>query len=232
VTNPIKILVIDDEQQIRRFLRITLESQGYSVSEASTGQQGVVQAAMIRPDIVILDLGLPDEDGLATLKRLREWSQTPVIVLTVRDREEDKIGLLNAGADDYLTKPFSTGELVARISVALRHMTPEAVGAVFRSGDLEVDLSLRRVSVAGQPVKLTATEYDLLRFLIQHAGKVVTHNQIIREIWGASGSDEMQYLRVYVSQLRRKIEADPSDPRLLVTETGIGYRLQILESSC
>ncbi len=230
MTNPVKILVIDDERQIRRFLRITLESQGFAITEATSGQEGLVQAAMVRPDVIILDLGLPDQDGLEVLQSLRAWSKTPVIVLTVRDREEDKIKLLDAGADDYLTKPFSTGELVARIKVALRHSTPVAGEAIFHSGDLEVDLSLRRVSVAGHPVKLTATEYDLLRLFIYHAGKVLIHQQIIREIWGSSSGDEMQYLRVYISQLRRKIESDPSDPKLLVTETGIGYRLQVLDS--
>jgi two-component system, OmpR family, KDP operon response regulator KdpE len=229
MTNPIKVLVIDDERQIRRFLRITLEAQGFAISEAVNGQEGLVQAGMVRPDIIILDLGLPDEDGLVILQKLREWCKTPVIVLTVRDREEDKISLLDAGADDYLTKPFSTGELIARIKVALRHSTPVAGDAVFCSGELEVDLSARRVSVAGQAVKLTATEYDLLRLFIQNAGKVLTHHQIIREIWGTSGSDEMQYLRVYISQLRRKIEKEPADPRLLITETGVGYRLQVLD---
>lgn len=229
MTNPIKVLVIDDERQIRRFLRITLEAQGFAISEASSGQEGLVQAGMLRPDVIILDLGLPDEDGLAVLQKLREWSKTPVIVLTVRDREEDKISLLDAGADDYLTKPFSTGELIARIKVALRHSAPMASDAVFRSGDLEVDLSTRRVSVSGQPIRLTATEYDLLRLFIQNAGKVLTHHQIIREIWGSSGSDQMQYLRVYISQLRHKIEQEPADPQLLTTETGVGYRMQILD---
>jgi two-component system, OmpR family, KDP operon response regulator KdpE len=229
LTNPIKVLVIDDERQIRRFLRITLEAQGFAISEATSGQDGLVQAGMLRPDVIILDLGLPDEDGLVVLQKLREWSKTPVIVLTVRDREEDKIRLLDAGADDYLTKPFSTGELIARIKVALRHSSPAAGDAVFRSGELEVDLTTRRVSVAGQSIRLTATEYDLLRLFIQNAGKVLTHHQIIREIWGASGSDELQYLRVYISQLRRKIENEPTNPRLLVTETAVGYRLQVLD---
>jgi len=227
--NPIKVLVIDDERQIRRFLRITLEAQGFSMTEAASGQEGLVQAAMVRPDVIILDLGLPDEDGFLILQKLREWSKTPVLILTVRDREEDKIKLLNAGADDYLTKPFSAGELVARLHVALRHLNPVSDEAIFRSGDLEVNLALRHVACAGQRIKLTATEYDLLRFFIQHAGKVVTHQQIIREIWGTSGSDEMQYLRVYISQLRKKIEKEPADPKLLITETGVGYRLQILE---
>jgi two-component system, OmpR family, KDP operon response regulator KdpE len=228
--NPIKILVIDDERQIRRFLRITLEAQGFSMSEASTSEEGLIQATMVRPDVIILDLGLPDEDGFLTLKKLREWSKTPIIVLTVRDREEEKIKVLEAGADDYLTKPFSAGELIARIHVALRHMIPTAE-AIFRSGDLQVDLSLRLVTCAGQRIKLTATEYDLLRLFIQHAGKVVTHHQIIREIWGTTGSDELQYLRVYISQLRRKIEKEPANPKLLITETSVGYRLQLLDEA-
>ncbi len=228
--NPIKILVIDDEVQIRRFLRITLEAQGFHISEATTGQDGLVQAAMARPDVIILDLGLPDQDGLTILRTLREWSQTPVIVLSVRDAEEDKIALLDAGADDYLTKPFSAGELVARIRVALRHMAPEAAGATFRSANLQVDLASRLVYLSGEPVKLTATEYDLLRLLVQHAGKVLTHFHILRDLWGSTGIEEMQYLRVYISQLRHKIEANPAHPRLLLTETGVGYRLQILEA--
>jgi len=225
----IKILVIDDEIQIRRFLRISLEAQGFQVSEASTGQDGLVQVTMVRPDIIILDLGLPDRDGLAILRDLREWSQTPVIVLSVRDAEKDKIALLDAGADDYLTKPFSANELAARIRVALRHALPEAEAGVFRSGSLQVDLANRLVMVEKKPVKLTATEYDLLRLLIQHAGKVITHTHIARDLWGAANSEEIQYLRVYVSQLRHKIEENPARPRLLLTEIGGGYRLQILD---
>jgi two-component system KDP operon response regulator KdpE len=229
--HPVKILVIDDEIQIRRFLRITLEAQGFAFFEASTGRDGLVLAAMHRPDAVILDLGLPDDDGLNVLRRLREWASVPVIVLSVRGSEEDKIALLDAGADDYLTKPFSAGELIARIRVTLRHAAPSAHEGVFQSGPLEVDLPTRSVRVKGKPVKLTATEYDLLRLFIRHAGLVLTHQQILREIWGTSSGDEMQYLRVYVSQLRHKIEPDPSLPQLLITESGVGYRLQILEKT-
>ena len=225
--NPVKVLVIDDEIQIRRFLRISLESQGYAFLEASTGREGLVIAAMHRPDVIILDLGLPDTDGLDVLRRLREWAPLPVIVLSVRGSEEDKITLLDAGADDYLIKPFSAGELIARIRVALRHAVPSAREGVFRSGPLEVDLTTRNVRVNGKRVKLTVTEYDLLRLFIRHAGLVLTHTQILREIWGTASSDEMQYLRVYVCQLRRKIEKDPSAPQLLITESGVGYRLQI-----
>jgi two-component system, OmpR family, KDP operon response regulator KdpE len=230
MTDPVKILVIDDEVQIRRLLRITLEAQGFSFFEAATGKDGLVLAAMHRPDAIILDLGLPDDDGLNVLRRLREWGQMPVIVLSVRGSEEDKIALLDAGADDYLTKPFSGGELIARIRVALRHASPSAPDGIFRSGTLEVDLTSRNVRVGGRSVKLTATEYDLLRLFIRHAGLVMTHQQILREIWGRETGEEMQYLRVYVSQLRKKIEADPANPRLLITESGVGYRLQILDS--
>ncbi len=226
--NPIKILVIDDEDQIRRFLKITLEAQGFSLFEAATARDGLVQAAMHRPDLVILDLGLPDAEGIDTLRQLREWADMPVIVLSVRDAEEDKIGLLDAGADDYLTKPFSSGELIARIRVALRHSVPLAKEGLFRDGPLEVDLTTRSVRVSGRPVKLTATEYDLLRMLVRHAGKVLTHHQILKEIWGSTSAEEMQYLRVYISQLRRKVETDPANPRLILTETGVGYRLHLM----
>jgi two-component system, OmpR family, KDP operon response regulator KdpE len=225
--NPVKILVIDDEIQIRRFLKIALEAQGFVLLEAANARDGLVQAAMHRPDLVILDLGLPDGNGLDTLRQLREWADVPVIVLSVRNADEDKIALLDAGADDYLTKPFSAGELIARIRVALRHAVPAAKEGVFRDGHLEVDLSTRSVRVSGQPVKLTATEYDLLRMFVRHAGKVLTHHQILKEIWGSISADEMQYLRVYISQLRRKIETDPANPRLILTETGVGYRLQL-----
>jgi two-component system, OmpR family, KDP operon response regulator KdpE len=225
--NPIKILVIDDEDQIRRFLKISLEAQGFNLFEAATARDGLIQAAMQRPDLVILDLGLPDGDGLDTLKKLREWAEMPVIVLSVRDAEEDKIALLDAGADDYLTKPFSAGELIARIRVALRHASPAAKEGVFKDGPLEVDLPARAVRVSDRPVKLTATEYDLLRMFVRHAGKVLTHHQILKEIWGSTSSEEMQYLRVYISHLRRKIENDPANPRLILTETGVGYRLHL-----
>jgi two-component system, OmpR family, KDP operon response regulator KdpE len=229
MSDAVKVLIIDDETQIRRFLKIALESQGFSLSEAADGRDGLVQAAMHRPDVVILDLGLPDGDGLDVLRRLREWSKVPVIVLSVRNAEEDKIALLDAGADDYLTKPFSAGELIARIRTALRHAAPVEPDGLFRNGPLEVDLAARKVHVGGKPVKLTATEYDLLRLFVQNAGKVLTHHQILKSIWGASSEDEMQYLRVYISQLRRKIEPDPSNPQLLVTETGVGYRMQMPE---
>jgi two-component system KDP operon response regulator KdpE len=218
-------LIVDDELQIRRFLRISLESNGYRVHEARNGQEGLVQASVLRPDVVILDLGLPDVDGLDVLKRLREWSKTPVIILSVRNADAEKIAALDAGADDYLTKPFSVGELLARLRVARRHAQPLPESAVFRLGALTVDLSRRVVTLNNDPVKLTPTEYAMLRLLIQHAGQVLTHRQILREVWGPEYVDETHYLRVYVAQLRQKLEADPARPGILLTEPGVGYRL-------
>jgi two-component system KDP operon response regulator KdpE len=219
------VLVIDDEQQIRRLLRVCLDANGYRVFEASTGQEGISEAAQHRPDVVVLDLGLPDMDGVTVLKRLREWSKVPVVVLSVRDREEDKIKALDNGADDYLTKPFGTGELLARLRVAIRHGQPPSESPIFRSGRLEMDLTARVVKVEGAEVKLTATEYALLRLLVQHAGKVLTHQQILREVWGPTYLDQTQYLRVYMAHLREKLEAEPSKPSFLLTEPGVGYRL-------
>jgi two-component system KDP operon response regulator KdpE len=227
MTDGPRILVVDDEPQIRRFLEISLRANGYTVQTVGTGAEGLAQTAVWRPDVVILDLGLPDMDGLAVLGRLREWSHVPVIVLTVRDSEEDKVSLLDAGADDYLTKPFSIVELLARLRAALRHAQAAPDSPIFRSGRLEVDLGRRMVSVEGQPVKLTATEYSLLRMLVQHPGRVLTHGQLLREVWGPEYEGETQYLRVYVAQLRRKLEEDASNPKLLTTEPGVGYRLQV-----
>jgi two-component system KDP operon response regulator KdpE len=218
-------LVIDDELQIRRLLRVCLEANGYQVSEAATGKDGIAEAAQRPPDVVILDLGLPDMDGVSVLKRLREWSQVPVVVLSVRDREEDKIAALDAGADDYVTKPFSSGELLARLRVAQRHVTPASEATVFRSGQLEVDLAARVVKLKGKEVKLTATEYSLLRLFVQHAGKVLTHRQILREVWGPNYVEQTHYLRVYLAHLREKLESNPAQPELLITEPGVGYRL-------
>ena len=218
-------LIIDDEMQIRRLLRVCLEANGYRTSEAASGQEGISQTAQHPPDVVILDLGLPDMDGVAVLKRLREWTQVPVIVLSVRDREDDKIAALDNGADDYVTKPFSTGELLARLRVAQRHTQPASGTAVFHTGDLEVDLTARIVKLGGKEVKLTATEYALLRLLVQHAGKVLTHHQILREVWGPNYLEQTHYLRVYMAHLREKLEAEPSKPMLLITEPGVGYRL-------
>ena len=220
-----KALIIDDEQQIRRLLRVCLEANGYRVFEAASGQEGITEAAQRTPDAVILDLGLPDMDGITVLRRLREWSRAPVLVLSVREREEDKVAALDNGADDYVTKPFSTGELLARLRVAQRHALPPAENAVFRAGDLEVDLSARVVKLKGQEVKLTATEYSLLRLFVQHAGKVLTHHQILREVWGPNALEQTHYLRVYIAHLRDKLEGDATRPRLIVTEAGVGYRL-------
>jgi two-component system KDP operon response regulator KdpE len=219
------ILVIDDEPQIRRLLRVTLESNGYRVCDASTGQDGIVQAAQRRPEVILLDLGLPDLDGIAVLKRLREWTQTPVIILSVRDREDDKVAALDAGADDYVTKPFGSSELLARLRAALRHAQNKGGESVFRSGPVEVDLAARTVSKQGQEVRLTPIEYSLLRLLVTHAGKVLTHRQLLSEVWGPKALEQTQYLRVHIAHLREKLETDPNRPKLIVTEPGIGYRL-------
>jgi two-component system KDP operon response regulator KdpE len=224
-TLPIISLVIDDEPQIRRLLRITLEGNGYRVVDAPTGKEGLLQAAQCRPEVILLDLGLPDMDGIEVLKRLREWTRLPIVVLTVRDREADKIAALDAGADDYVTKPFSTGELLARLRAALRHSQPQGGEASFRSGNLEVDLSARVVRKADKEIKLTPTEYALLRLFITHAGKVLTHGQLLKEVWGENALQQTHYLRVHIAHLREKIENDPSLPTLIVTESGIGYRL-------
>ena len=223
------VLVIDDELQIRRLLRVCLEANGYRVLEAANGQEGISTAAQHRPDVVVLDLGLPDMDGVTVLKRLRDWSHVPVIILSVVDREEDKIRALDNGADDYLTKPFGSGELLARLRVAIRHGQIPEGSAIFHSGRLEVDLTTRVVKVCGSGVKLTVTEYALLSLFVRHAGKVLTHQQILREIWGPTYINQTQYLRVYMAHLREKLEAEPSKPSLLLTEPGIGYRLVELE---
>lgn len=222
-------LIIDDEVQIRRLLRVALEAENYQVHEAETGQRGLTEIAGRRPDIILLDLGLPDMDGLEVLKRLREWSEAPVLVLSVRDDERGKVAALDAGAEDYVTKPFSTPELLARLRAAQRKTRPEEEVSVFKSGDLIVDLTARVVTRVGHEVKLTATEYALLRLFVRHAGRVLTHRYILREIWGPKSEDHRQYLRVYVTHLRQKIEPDPTKPRLIRTEPGIGYRFESVE---
>ena len=224
------ILVIEDEPPIRRFLRASLPAHGYHLEEATTGEEGLLQAAMRRPDVIILDLGLPDIDGLEVTKRLREWSNTPIIVLSARGREDDKIAALDAGADDYLTKPFGMGELLARLRVALRHVTRpsgENADPIFQVNDLRVDLVRRQVWLADQEIHLTPNEYKLLTTLVQHAGKVLTHRQLLREVWGVGYTEENHYLRVYMGQLRHKLEVDSTRPRYLLTEPGVGYRLAI-----
>jgi two-component system KDP operon response regulator KdpE len=220
-------LVIDDEPQIRRLLRVTLEANGYRVVDAANGKDGITQAAQRPPNVILLDLGLPDLEGVEVLKRLREWSRVPVIVLSVRDREEDKVAALDAGADDYVTKPFNSAELLARLRAALRHVQPQGADAIFRNGELEVDLSARIVRQSGREIKLTPIEYSLLRLFVTHAGKVLTHRQILREVWGPNCEAQTHYLRVYMAHLREKLEADPKTPRLLLTEPGIGYRLML-----
>ena len=224
-------LVIDDEVQIRRLLRVALESENYQVDEAQTGQQGLVEIANRKPAIILLDLGLPDMEGLEVLKRLREWSEAPVLVLSVRDDEQGKVAALDAGAEDYVTKPFSTPELLARLRAAQRKTRPEEEISVFKSGDLIVDLTARVVTRAGHEVKLSATEYALLRLFVRHAGRVLTHRHILREIWGPKSEEHRQYLRVYVTHLRQKIERDPTAPVLIRTESGIGYRFGLASST-
>ena len=220
-----RALVIDDEVQIRRLLRVALEGAGYEVHEADAGQPGLQAVALTRPEVILLDLGLPGLDGLTVLKRLREWSTTPVVVLTVRDAESDKVAALDAGADDYVTKPFSTVELLARLRAAQRRAQPREESSIFRHGDLEVDVVAHNAKRAGGDVKLSATEWALLALLIRHAGRVLTHRQILREVWGPKAEEHRQYLRVYFTHLRKKIERDPAHPALIRTEPGIGYRL-------
>jgi two-component system KDP operon response regulator KdpE len=224
------VLVIEDEAQVMRFLRATLEAHGYRLAQATSAQQGLLEATTRAPDLILLDLGLPDLDGVELTRRLREWSTTPIIVVSARGREGDKIQALDAGADDYLTKPFGAGELLARMRVALRNAARSAAGAgetVFRTGDLAVDLAARRVSVGGREVHLTRTQYKLLTTLVKNAGKVVTHRQLLREVWGPGSVEHSHYLRVYMGQLRHKLEKDPARPRYLETETGVGYRLRV-----
>jgi two-component system KDP operon response regulator KdpE len=223
-------LVIEDEAQMRRFLRASLTSNGYQLVEAETAEAGLAQAASRNPDVVLLDLGLPDQDGLVVTERLREWAKMPIIVISARGREEDKIKALDAGADDYLTKPFGIGELLARIRVALRNSAKSELGtSELVLGDLKVDLVRRQVFVSGQEQHLTPIEYKLLATLVKHAGRVITHRQLLREVWGPNSSEQTQYLRVYMGQLRHKLEQNPSRPRYLMTEPGVGYRLRTEE---
>jgi len=219
------ILVIEDEIHMRRMLRICLERNGYRVEEASNGEEGITQAVHHQPDVVLLDLGLPDMDGIEVLSRLREWSRAPVFVVSVRGREDDKIAALDAGANDYITKPFGTRELLARMRVIERYSRISSQTTLFKSGRLEVELTTRTVRVKGRTVKLTATEYSLLLLFVQHAGKVLTHGHLLREIWGSKDIAKTAPLRVYVGYLREKLEANPTKPELLITEPGVGYRL-------
>jgi two-component system KDP operon response regulator KdpE len=219
------VLIVDDEVQIRRLLRITLEAAGITVIEADTGQIGLEEAARCHPDAVVLDLGLPDISGLEVLKRLREWSKVPVVVLTVLAAESDKVAALDAGADDYLTKPFGSAELTARLRAVLRRVTDESEPTVVKFGDIEMDIAARTVKRGGVEVRLTAKEYAMLRLLVTHRGKVVTHGQMLRELWGPKAEENTHYLRVHMTHIRQKLEPEPHKPRHLRTESGIGYRL-------
>ncbi len=222
----LRVLVVDDEPAIQRFLHMALSAEGYSVFAAVSGGEALSAVVAHRPDLIILDLGLPDMDGSEVTRRVREWASVPIIILSVRGQESDKIEALDAGADDYLTKPFGAGELLARMRVALRRAPPSDSAPVFTSGELSVDVARRLVTVAGREVQLTPTEYDLLRVLVTHAGMVLTHHQILRQVWGAGYEQEAHMLRVNVSNLRRKIEPDPSRPTFILTEPGVGYRLK------
>jgi two-component system KDP operon response regulator KdpE len=222
----LRVLVVDDEVAIKRFLRVALNGEGFIVLEAGTGQDALLALTLERPDLVLLDLGLPDMDGVEITRRLREWSQVPVIILSVREQETDKIAALDAGADDYLTKPFGVGELLARIRTVLRRQAGGSSEPVFTLGDLKVDLANRLVMVDSREVQLTPTEYDLLRALVIQAGKVLTNRQLLRLVWG-EGYDDLHILRVNISNLRHKIEPDPSRPTYIHTESGVGYRLKI-----
>jgi two-component system KDP operon response regulator KdpE len=221
-----RVLVVDDEVPIRRYLRAALGAQGFSVFEAANGQEAIQAVLAHRPDLIILDLGLPDIDGIEVTRQLREWSQIPIIILSVREAEGDKIAALDAGADDYLTKPFGTGELMARMRVVMRRLSSKADEPVLQVGGLCVDLARRIVTVAENEVSLTPTEYEILRLLMQNAGRVITHRQLLKQVWGTAYESEMHILRVNISNLRRKIEPDPTRPHYLITEPGVGYRLR------
>jgi two-component system KDP operon response regulator KdpE len=220
-----KILVIDDESSIRKLLRVSLEANDYQIIEAATGGEGLQKILEERPEIILLDLGLPDKSGLTIIKEIRQWSQTPIIVLTVIDRDQDKIDALDGGADDYITKPFSVSELLVRIRVALRHAHPTENTTVLTCGPLEVDLAGHLVKLNQQLVKLTATEYDILKVLIRHKGKVVTHRMLLNEVWGPNSVEHVHYLRVYLGNLRKKLKVENSIHELISTEAGVGYRL-------
>jgi two-component system KDP operon response regulator KdpE len=224
------VLVVEDEPQMRKFLRATLEAHAYRMVGASTGQEAIAEATTNTPDVVLLDLGLPDVDGVEIVRRLREWTDVPIIIVSARDQEKEKIRALDAGADDYLTKPFGAGELLARMRVAQRHADRRKDGTadpIFKLDDLEVDLAKRLVSVGGRAVHLTPTEYKLLTFLIRAGGNVVTHRQLLKEVWGVSFAEHTHYLRVFMAQLRHKLETDPARPRYLLTEPGVGYRIRL-----
>lgn len=222
----LRVLVVDDEESIRRFLNVSLTTHGNQVFEAATGKEALSAVASCRPDLIILDLGLPDMEGIEVTRRLREWTHIPIIILSVRDHETDKVGALDAGADDYVTKPFGLGELLARMRAAMRHAIVPMSEPVFKTDELTINLERRSVRLADREVQLTPTEYELLKMFVKNAGKVLTHQQLLREIWDASPEDAMHMLRVNISNLRHKIEADPTRPHYIVTEPGVGYRLR------
>lgn len=223
--NKIHVLVVDDEPQICKLLQLSLRAHGYAVQEAATGEAGIAAAARYKPDIIIVDLGLPDMDGKEVVARIRDWSDVPIIILTARGQEQEKIDALDRGADDYLTKPFGVGELMARMRVAMRRAARSEDAPIITCGDLIVDLAQRRVTVGGNEVKLTPTEYDILKLLAQHAGKVLTHKQLLKAVWGNTVDDDNHYIRVYIAQIRRKLEGDSSQHKYIFTESGVGYRL-------
>jgi two-component system KDP operon response regulator KdpE len=221
-----RVLIVDDEPAIRRFLRVTLTAQAYNTIEAASGQEALSKAAADKPDIIVLDIGLPDINGIEVTRLLRQWTQIPIIILSVRGAESDKIAALDAGADDYLTKPFGVGELLARLRASLRRAAQITSEPVFTSGSLKVDLARRLIIVSGDEVQLTPTEYELLRVLVTHAGKVLTHHFLLRKVWGAEYGEEFHMLHVNISNLRRKIEPDSTRPQFIITEPGVGYRLR------
>jgi len=229
MNNTPTILIIDDEVQIRRLLQLTLEPEAYNLKFAHTGNDGIIMAGSDRPDLIILDLGLPDIDGITVLRRIREWASIPILILSVRNSETDIIACLDAGADDYLIKPFRTGELLARVRTALRHRPKIFDNETFSIDNLAVNLTTRIVKKGNESLKLTAIEYSLLTLFVRNAGRVLTHKYILEQVWGPSFAEETQYTRVYVGQLRKKIETNPSHPNILLTESGIGYRLRIDE---
>jgi two-component system KDP operon response regulator KdpE len=220
-----KVLIIDDESSIRRLLKTALSPHEIEIVEAASGSEGLAQAIALRPDFILLDLGLPDQKGLDVLKSLREWYKHPILILSVQDQEDTIVSALDEGADDYLTKPFNLNELLARMRVAERHYRNDDVGPIIQLGLVTVNLSERSIQKAGKEVRLTVTEYDVLKTLIRYAGKVLTHRQLLREIWGPNSSEHVQYLRVYIGHLRQKLEEDPNNPKIILTEPGVGYRL-------
>ena len=222
-----RVLAVDDEISIRRYLRAALSTEGFTVYEASSGQEAINAVLLHHPDLIILDLGLPDIDGIEVTRRLREWSQTPIIILSVREAESEKVSALDAGADDYLTKPFGTAELMARMRVAMRRQLSKADEPVLQVEDLKMDIARRMVTVREEQISLTPTEYEILRLLLQGGGKVLTHHQLLRQVWGTTYENEMHILRVNISNLRRKIEPDPSRPHYILTEPGVGYRIRV-----